>query len=140
MDEKQDYLPFTRRLLILYGSQTGKAWYIAQDLYLNCKGAFTGTDLNLSIHCYSLNQQDLRIEKETYVIFVVATVGEGECSYTTREFWRYLNSDNPPDLSELYYALFALGDSNYHHFAIFGKQLDARLEELGGKKICETGK
>jgi sulfite reductase (NADPH) flavoprotein alpha-component len=48
------------------------------------------------------------------------------------EPWRSL-----PLLGNLYYAVCALGDKHYEQFCKFGRDLDAKLESLGGMRILD---
>jgi sulfite reductase (NADPH) flavoprotein alpha-component len=52
-------------------------------------------------------------------------------------FYQYLCLAHLPLLGNLYYAVCALGDKHYEHFCKFGRDLDAKLEALGGMRILD---
>ena len=78
---------------------------------------------------------------ETLVIFVVSTTGNGEFPAPSRPFWQFLLRSNLPSdiLSDLEFAVFGLGDSNYTRFCWAARMLQKRLQQLGGKKWLEEG-
>jgi sulfite reductase (NADPH) flavoprotein alpha-component len=66
---------------------------------------------------------------------VVSTHGEGDPPEDAAEFHEYLHADHAPQLKDLEFAIFALGDSSYEHFCQTGKNLDQRLEALGAERV-----
>jgi sulfite reductase (NADPH) flavoprotein alpha-component len=52
-------------------------------------------------------------------------------------FYQYLCLAHLPLLGNLYYAVCALGDKHYEQFCKFGRELDAKLESLGGMRILD---
>jgi len=67
------------RFLILYGSQTGQAESIAHEIFDRCTTELDLSDHGIEVAVYSLEQisRKFDIEKESTIVFVVSTTGEG---------------------------------------------------------------
>ena len=123
-----------KSLLIMVGSQTGKAEFVAIMVASAAKR-----------HGYEpivVNMMDFKtveLQTASRVIVVTSTYGDGDPPDNAREFWNYLNSDSAPKLERLEYAVLALGDRSFAHFCNFGKNMDNRLEILGAKRILIRG-
>ncbi|XP_030372834.1 NADPH-dependent diflavin oxidoreductase 1 [Scaptodrosophila lebanonensis] len=124
------------RLLILYGSQTGTAQDVAEQLWRESKqwgldGPVLGFD------DYEIQQ----LVEERLVIFVVATTGDGVEPDNMKRAWRFLLKRSlPPDsLSGLQFACLGLGDSSYPKFNYAAKKLHKRLQNLGAEMLCPVG-
>lgn len=74
-------------------------------------------------------------------MFVVATYGEGEPTDNMREFQKQMMSPESAQqpLSNLSYAVFALGNRQYELFCAAGRAVDRRMEELGAKRVIKLG-
>lgn len=125
------------RFLLLYGSQTGQAEAITDEIRDN--SVVHGLDCER--HCLSQAEKKFTLENETCVVIVTSTTGDGEPPETALKFFRRLKKRTLPSdhLSHLNYALLGLGDSNYTNFCNAGKTLDRRLEELGAKRFYPSG-
>lgn len=125
-----------KRFLLLYGSQTGQAKAIAEEVSDQAEQHGLFADL----HCLSTTDKKFTLEKEACVIFVVSTTGDGEPPETAMKFWRRLKKTTNPAtlLSGVSYSLLGLGDSNYTNFCNFGKTLDKRLLQLGASHLMDT--
>lgn len=126
-----------KKFTILYGSQTGQAKAIAEEIH-----EFSEHHGLLSnLFCLSLTEKKFTLEKEALVVFVVSTTGEGDPPDTMCKFFRRLKKKTLPGnhLESCRYALLALGDTNYTNFCNNGKALDKRLLQLGARQIYDTG-
>eukprot|EP00123_Amoebidium_parasiticum_P018811 comp24292_c0_seq1/m.45500 comp24292_c0_seq1/g.45500 ORF comp24292_c0_seq1/g.45500 comp24292_c0_seq1/m.45500 type:complete len:1448 (-) comp24292_c0_seq1:355-4698(-) len=127
-------------LLVLFGSDTGNGEGVARHLA-------SGASLRgLSVRCMAAEEfavDDLPLEPN--VIFVVSTAGQGEFPANSKEFWKGLQSATTP-LNNTRFSVFALGDSHYWprpeekiYFAKPGRDLDERLEVMGGQRMVALG-
>ncbi|KAL4228706.1 hypothetical protein ACF0H5_011749 [Mactra antiquata] len=127
------------RFLLLYGSQTGQAKAISEQI---AEKAYE-QDLKPELHCLSLTEKKFFLERETCVVIVISTTGDGEPPDTASKFVRRLRKKTLASdyLSKLNYTLLGLGDSNYTNFCNCGKTLDKRFSELGAKRFynCAWG-
>lgn len=124
--------------LLLYGSQTGQAKAIAEEI---AEKAETQHNLKANVYCLSQTEKKFNIEKEKCVVIVTSTTGDGEPPDTAAKFFRRLNKKTLQEdyLSNINYTLLGLGDSNYTNFCKCGKAVDKRLEELGAKRFYPSG-
>ena len=83
---------------------------------------------------------------EENVVFITSTAGQGEFPQNGRAFWDSVKDNGELDLSSTKYAVFALGDSHYWprkedkiYYNKPGKDLDARISFLGGKRLIDAG-
>lgn len=77
--------------------------------------------------------------REQFVVFVIATTGQGDMPANAIRFWRFLLRRNLPrnSLENVKIALCGLGDSGYKEFNFAAKKLYRRLLQLSGKFIIE---
>ncbi|KAJ7105734.1 hypothetical protein C8R43DRAFT_1165436 [Mycena crocata] len=131
-------------LLVLYASDGGAAEKLAKRL------VHRGTARGLSTTITTLDSMSLEsLAQEQYVAFVTSVAGQGEPPQNGRTFFKALNAAvarGDQTLAKLRYTVFGMGDSHYwprpedaHYYNKPGKDLDARLEKLGGERVAPLG-
>lgn len=125
------------RFLLLYGSATGQAQAIAEEI------AEKAPAFGLSPHllCLEMTGKRFNIEDEKCIVVITSTTGDGDPPGNAEKFVRRLKKRTLGSdyLAHLHYALLGLGDQNYSNFCRCGKDMDARFLELGAKQFYPTG-
>lgn len=124
------------RLLVLYGSQTGTAQDVAEQIWRESHQlGFQGPVL--SFEEYEMQQ----LIEERLVVFVVATTGDGVEPDNMKQAWRFLLKRSLPaqSLQGMQFACLGLGDSSYPKFNYAAKKLHKRLQNLGATALCPVG-
>ena len=119
-------------VLLLYGSQTGSAEGLSKK-YAKATGAQGGMVRALSMEEFS----SVDWSRERRVLLVCSTYGDGEPPDSARDFWAWLNTESASVLRGVEYSVLALGDSNYAQFCQFGRDVDSRMEAIGGVRVAE---
>ena len=122
------------KINILFGTESGTAEFVAGDIEnkLRATVATSVSDLaEFSISSFS---------REYFYIIVCSTYGEGDPPSSARPFLEHLASASP-DLSNVRFALFGLGDSSYPGTFNQGSDLICQaLEKCGATRIGEFGR
>jgi sulfite reductase (NADPH) flavoprotein alpha-component len=119
-------------LTILYATQGGNARSVAEALAESATGRGFAPRLISADH---YRPRDL--VKERLLLVVISTQGEGEPPESAQELFNYLKGKKPPQLAELRYAVFGLGDSSYAFFNQAGRDLDGLLKVSGAQMLVE---
>ncbi|WP_443088719.1 assimilatory sulfite reductase (NADPH) flavoprotein subunit [Vibrio sp. SCSIO 43137] len=118
------------KLSIIYASQTGNAKGVAEKLKQGAVARGIETELYDASDYKGKN-----LAKESHVIIVASTNGEGEAPDNAIELHEFLQSKKAPKLDKLQYGVIALGDSSYEFFCQTGKDFDQYLSKLGAKSF-----
>lgn len=123
-------------LKVIFYSQTGTAEDFANRLSDEAKQF--GFEVE-TVDAENYKKDELETEK--FVVFACATYGEGDPPDNAKEFHEWLmNEERPSDmLKNTRFAVFGLGNKTYEHFNKIGKDIDKRLEALGGARVCKRG-
>ncbi|KAF1803033.1 hypothetical protein FB192DRAFT_1366124 [Mucor lusitanicus] len=125
-----------RSLLILFGSETGCAQDVAENLARQARRRHFKTRV-VAMDDYDKSQ----LVEEKLVFFVCSTTGQGIEPANMKKFWKFLLRKNLPNdiLSDLDCAVLGLGDSSYRKFNYPSKKLYKRLLQLGANMIVDRG-
>ncbi|KAI2620110.1 riboflavin synthase domain-like protein [Hypoxylon sp. NC1633] len=125
-----------RRMLILYGSETGNSQDLAGELERLAER------LHFQTQVYEMNDVELNsLLQYPLIIFVVSTTGQGEIPQNALKFWKsLLRKRLPPNCLQLAsFTTFGLGDSSYSKYNWAVRKLHKRLEQLGATEFFPRG-
>lgn len=118
--------------LLLWASQTGNGQALAEQ----CAERLREVGLPVQLSC----MEDVALEQldsPASLLLIASTFGDGDAPDSGAAFWQGLQGEHSQRCAGLPYAVLALGDSSYEQFCGFGRKLDLRLSELGGKRLLE---
>jgi len=131
-------------LLILYASDGGAAEKKAKRLANRAKARGLATTI-ATFDAFTFEA----LKQEENVVFITSTAGQGEPPQNGRNFFKALNAAalrGDSVFTTLRFSVFGMGDSHYwpraedaHYYNKPGKELDERLEKLGGERIADLG-
>lgn len=131
-------------LTVLYASDGGKAEKVAKRLATRGKLRGLSTTVG-TLDSFSIED----LAKEEIVVFVTSVAGQGEFPQNGRTFVKTVNglaARGERPLTSVKYSVFGMGDSHYwprledaHYYNKAGKDLDARLEQLGANRFVPLG-
>ncbi|QJT16252.1 assimilatory sulfite reductase (NADPH) flavoprotein subunit [Aeromonas sp. 1805] len=119
-------------LTILYGSQTGNAKGVASAIKAQAEARGLPVTL-ISMADYKPKQ----LKKETHLLVVVSTYGEGEPPESAVDLFEQLKKGKVGKLEGLKFAVLGLGDSSYEFFCQTGKDFDSLLTKAGADRVHE---
>ena len=122
-----------QKVTVLYGSQTGNSRKIAEKLLSVLEAQ--GKQVTLQ---NMLNYRSGQLKKESHLLAIISTHGNGEPPDEALGFFKFINSPKAPKLDALKFSVLALGDSSYDEFCQTGYELDAKLAELGASRLSDV--
>lgn len=125
---------------IYYGSQTGNCEEISKMLQYRIE-----KECNMIIKCDKLNSltsiisSSDKINNISHLFIISSTFGNGDPPENADILWRFIKKRTTNKLlfKDVKFSVLALGNSNYDKFCNFGKNINKRLEELGGTRMLE---
>jgi MioC protein len=120
------------KINILVGTMTGTAQLCAQEMELALDDGET------QVATLLMDDLDASVFSRDGVFLVcTSTYGQGDVPDNAKKLYEDLKAKRP-DLSEVRYGVFGLGDRTYAEtFNFGGKRFDDLLTELGAKRIGE---
>jgi len=119
-------------LTILYGSESGNTEALAM------KAKKLAAKLSFDAKVIDMADADLAaIAKSKNLLVYISTWGEGDPPQRAADFHKALMADDAPRFEGVRFAVLALGDTAYVNFCQTGRQIDARLEALGGSRAAD---
>tara|TARA_B110000003_G_scaffold276084_1_gene320817 strand:- start:2714 stop:4483 length:1770 start_codon:yes stop_codon:yes gene_type:complete len=120
------------RLAILYGTQTGNAEALAEEV------SDLAYDKGIPSTVFSMDE----LSPESFatherVLLITSTYGDGEMPDNAQALWDSFASTSAPKLDHLHFSVLGLGDTSYDLFCQAAIDWDRRIEELGGTRILD---
>lgn len=117
---------------ILYGTETGNAENVAQELAQTLAGEH-------AVQIRDLDDCEVDALDDELVLIVLSTYGEGDYPRSAKAFAEQIESAHP-QLARVRYAVFGLGDRQYGEtFGRASERLDALLHSLGAQRAAPRG-
>lgn len=118
------------KIAILYGTETGNAEMLAEDLESHLSDDHEVSLTNLAV------ADPAALDAEALHVFVCSTYGEGDLPASAQPFAEAAEAAQP-DLLAIRFAIFGLGDSEYETFGQGSEKLAALLARFGATQIGE---
>jgi MioC protein len=122
------------RLLILVGTMTNTAEYVAQAIEMDC------ADLIPEIEVRMMDGLDIRVfDEDALYLICTSTYGSGDVPDNARALYESLGNE-PKFLGHVRYGVIALGDHGTHPqtFCQGGRRFDERLADLGAVRVGDV--
>lgn len=117
-----------RRVLVLFGSQTGTAEDTAEELATLLRNRHVDVQVS-AMDNYLIHN----LITERVVVCICSTTGQGDEPDNMKLAWKFLLRRELPSnsLENCLFAVLGLGDSSYQKFNFVAKRLDKRVRQLG---------
>ncbi len=119
------------KLVVLYGTESGNSENLADRAVKEAKKrGFQAVMKNMA----DVSADDL--SKTANLLVIVSTWGDGEPPETAAAFFKDLMGAEHA-FSHTRFSVCALGDTSYEKFCQTGRDIDARLEQLGASRVTD---
>lgn len=118
------------KLTVLYGTESGNSEKLAD---LSAKEAKKRGFQTAVKNMADISPADLA--KVENLLVIVSTWGDGEPPESATAFYKDFMNGSAVELPRVRFSVCALGDTSYEKFCQTGKDIDARLEKLGAKRV-----
>ncbi|MGP6086374.1 flavodoxin domain-containing protein [Antarctobacter jejuensis] len=108
------------KITVLYGTETGNAEMLAEDIAAELEAEHETEVLNLS----DFDPADF--DRGQFYLMVCSTYGDGELPASAQPFAEKLDAQKP-DLTGIHFGIFGMGDSEYEETFNFGPKTLAEL-------------
>ena len=121
----------SKRIPILYGTETGNAEYCADIL------AEAIEEEGFRVEPVDMGNYEPEAIRSEHLVFVItSTYGNGDPPSNARKVLEFIQKDDV-EYTQLKFAVCALGDSSYVYFAQCGKDFDETFSKRGGQRVME---
>lgn len=116
------------KINLLYGTETGNAEMLCEDIQAHLEGDHDVEMANLS----ETDPADLA--GDVFHLLVCSTYGDGDLPASAQPFAEALEADQP-DLSSVHFAIFGLGDSSYDTYNQGSEKLAGLMVTYGAHQV-----
>lgn len=124
--------------VVLWGSQSGTAERLANQLAKDCQSRFGLGTLAADLSDYDA-ESIADLSKTNLVILLLSTYGEGGPSDNACAFWDWI-TNTQTNLTNLQYVAFGLGNSNYKYYNRVVDVVVQTLDKLKADRLLPVGK
>ena len=125
--QRVSIVPQPQTWLITYASQTGQGQFVAEQ------SAKTLALAGIQTQLLPLSQLTTSVlQSAERLLLILSTYGDGEAPDAAQRFVQQ-TMHQAFDLSQLHYAVLALGSRHYQQFCAFGQKVDTWLQTQGAK-------
>ncbi|MEP3330227.1 flavodoxin domain-containing protein [Sedimentitalea sp.] len=116
------------KITLLYGTETGNAEMLADDIQAELEDAH-------EVACGNLEDfAPADFDSDCFYLLVCSTYGDGDLPASAQPFAEAM-ADETPDLNGVYFAIFGLGDREYDTFAQGSEKLAALMAAHGASQL-----